>query len=276
MSISTGKLKVLLAWVFAFALCFALVGCGDSGSSPASASGGNASASESAPVDPAEKFVGDWVVAAIETQGLTVVGSFSEAFGEVSSISLAVGSDGTGSLSMGEDTKAFTWELNGDDAIVLTAEDVDDPLNVVYANDALALDMDSDDMPGLLYFTEDGTYGQMKAITQADLSDFAAEADAIGAWKIAGASMYGMSLFGDEASLAAAGITSGDMSLTIEEGGTLQVFGDSASWSFADGSMIVDMTAQGLPALPIKKAGDYLVLDVTEFMGSETLFLFEK
>ena len=67
---------VLVALVCAFAI--ALVGCGGNGTAGESKSGGEGKTAVQ--IDPSEKFIGTWKLAALKTQGVTMVGDFASVF----------------------------------------------------------------------------------------------------------------------------------------------------------------------------------------------------
>ncbi|MBE6471512.1 MAG: hypothetical protein E7000_07405 [Coriobacteriaceae bacterium] len=282
MSGEVSKPRLLLVWAFVAALCLALAGCGGSGSSAASSSGGSesGSASESStapePADPSEKFIGDWKIAAVNTQGMLVVGDFSANFESAADMKLSVKEDGTGSLSLNDESRSFTWKLANDDAISLEVEDVDDPLTVNYADEALTLEMNTDDMAGTMYFTKDGAYAGGKALALADATDITSPDAVTGTWTMCGAGLSGMTMYGDAEALSALGI--GDSTtLVLNEDGSAEAFGTQTTWTAGADGATVNMSFYGSEgAIPMKMIDDYLIIDASEAMNAEMFFLYKK
>ena len=291
---ANGKtIKGLLICICAALLCITLAGCGgsaSSGSASASAASGSASASASAsattPADPAEKFVGDWQIAALQMNDAVVVGDFS-AFGEdaINNMRLTVNADGTGSMVYGGGTAEFAWELADDNTIKIKPQteteglaagvNEDGTINVVFADNCLSISMSDDTYTGAVFFSKDGTYKDVKAVTAADCKPITSESDLIGQWKLAGAGMGGMTVFGDEASIQSLGMPS--ISLSFEEGGKAMLDDQEASWSVsADGAKIEASSMGAQISMPVLTGGDYLVLDLSEMFGTDMCFLFTK
>ena len=225
-------------------------------------------------VDPASNFIGIWELAAAEVGGLTMVGDFSQGADLFGDMRLSVFADGTGNIVMSDESEKFTWELSGDDAIVLKSEGSEDPLTATYDDGVLSFEMNTDEYSGRVYFTQDGSYGDFKVITAADGKTIASEDELVGAWNISAVSMYGMTMYGDPASFKAMGLTDeSSATVTFEAGGTCTIFGSSVPWRVDSTGAAIASDEGESPTIPILASGDSIIVDCTEMMGEEGEFL---
>ncbi len=260
-----GLWKLLLLCACAVAMCLVLSACG----------GGEANSVESSssqPVNPAEKFIGDWQVAAAQSQGITMVGDFSQLIGGSSNMQITINADNTGSMSYNDESFNLTWEQNGDNAIKITPEtttqeiqQVDLTYNAEY--EALEMNLEDAGTAGTILFSRSGAIEGLKAISTANATDITSEADLVGTWKLSSVNMMGVSMYGDADTLAEAMAPSSesiDTTLAIEEGGTASLMGTSATWEAgSDGAAI---SISGV-AIPVQKLDDRLVMDMGGLFG---------
>ena len=260
--------------------CLALAACGGNAASSSASASASASAAESASVssvaaDPSEQFIGDWKLACIEMQGITVTGDYSAILGSESTetMGLTIKEGGTGSMSFAGDATDITWELKGDDTIAVTPTSESssmEAVDVVAKDDSLQMTMSDDELTGTVVFTKDGTWADAKEITADAATAITSESDLIGTWKMSGASMAGMTMYGDADALSAAMGTELDSTLVFEQGGKAKAFGEDATWSIgSDGAVIESSGIQ----IPVKALGDDLVIDGSSFMGGSVTFL---
>lgn len=262
--------------------CLTLAACGGSGSSSSatpSSSSSTAASSSAAPADPAEKFVGDWQLAAVKMNGITVSGDFTEVLGgDSSNVSLSIKKDGTGSLTFKDEPVDITWAQKGDNAITVTPVKESDGItavDVAFENNALTMEMSDDEFTGTLIFTADGKYADAKEITADGAQAITSEDALVGTWKLTGINMMGMSMYGSSEDLAAAMGSVSDTSLTFEKGGTVKAFGQDETWKVGpDGATV---TSNGTE-VPVKAIGDDIVIDASAQLGGaiQILMVFSK
>ena len=250
--------------------CLALAACGGGSASSSSAS----ASSSAAPADPMEKYYGDWKIAAAEVNGVTMSGDFGTLLGEdTSGSTLSVKSDGTGSITFGGESVDFTWAQNTDDSIVITPKTESDSIKtapVKYEDGALKMTMEDNDMTGTLIFTADGTYPGAKEISADAATPITSEAALVGEWKLTGANMMGISMYGSADDLAAVMGGTTDTTLTFEQGGTAKAFGEDATWTV--GSDGASFTMSGT-SIPVKALGDDIVIDASAELGGTMTIL---
>ena len=295
-------LKTLFTCVFISMLCVALAGCGGTAGSSTAAGSAEASSALSAasdagsaeaasepaePANPVDKFIGEWKIAAMQMNAAVVVGDFSM-FGEgnTNNMNMTINDDGTGTMFMFGEDATFTWELADESTLKIKPKtdsgngvqgaNEDGTLDLVYSDEILSFTMKTDERTGTMFFSKDGTYKDMKPFAVADAKPITSEDALIGSWKLAGASMSGMTVYGDEESIEALGMTSLD--LTIEPGGTAKLDDSETTWSIGeDGATIEDDFMGTAVTIPLLSYGDYLVLDFSEATGgTEMTFLLEK
>lgn len=264
--------------------CLALAACGGSASSSAasaSASGSATSASASseaaassaaasssaAAADPQQLFVGEWNMAGLESQGVTMAGDLTPILGE-NKVTLTLNADGSASMIMGEDTIDATWKTTGDTTAEATINEAVVPLS--YKDDAVFLTMESDSFSGVMILTKDGTYANLPTISAEGAKAITSEDAIIGNWSMCGINMMGVSMYGDSATLAEISGDS-DTSLNIEKGGSATLTGEAATWAIdADGASI---TIEGT-TIPLQMLDNgNLVMDMSELLGGTSMIM---
>lgn len=276
----TGKAKALIVGMLAVAMCVVLAACGGSSSGSAASSADSSNSESSSAADLEAKFIGTWKVAAVEVQGMTIVGDFGKSFETVGDMSLTVNQDGTGSIKMADESDDFTWELEGENFIVLAGENLAEGLTVEYKNDMLVFEMNDESFSGKAYFSKDGTFGALKPISAGEGTSVTSKDALVGTWNLAGVSMLGMTLYGDAESLSQLGVGT-DLKLTFNEDGTATAFGEAATWEIGEnGATVVSDPSDSATQMRILTVGDYLALDASEMMGAiggdDMLMLFQK
>ena len=262
--------------------CLALAACGGGASSSAasaSASGSSASASASsaaasssaAAADSQQLFAGEWKMAGVESEGVTMVGDLG-AILDNTEVKLVLNADGSANMVMGDETYDGTWETAGDTAAKVTFNGNVAPL--AYNDNAVFMTMENDSFNGVMILTKDGTYPKLAAIDIENAKAITSESDLVGNWSLSGVNMMGISMYGDAKDLAAvAGDT--DTSFSIEQDGSAKIMGGDATWSVgSDGASI---SIDGV-TVPIKAFdnGD-IVVDMSGIVsGMDVVMVFSK
>lgn len=290
---------VLVALVCAFTI--ALVGCGGNGTAGESNSGGEGETAVQ--IDPSEKFIGTWKLAALKTQGVTMVGDFASVFdipGMASEsidaseidrsqgiVSVTIAQGGTGSMSYFGETVNFTWELSDDETLVASLEqtessDTDESaladtntLSFVYQNGALVATLPMDEQEATMTFTADGTLADLQAIDLSKATAVTSADQLTGTWQMSAMCMMGMTAYADPASLAQiyGGGTDVDVSLTFGDDGLVNFMGSDATLVVDDEGAKIDMTYL---QFPIKQIDDMLIVDTVGLFGADMAFCYTK
>jgi len=296
----------LVAIIAALCLSIAcLAACGGSGSSGSSDSNKQAEetsapaeaapaaetsepAEAAAPAEPAAEpaaqnagFVGSWMIAAAETQGVTMGGNFGDMFGETTgSMGMTIEEGGTGSMAYGEDAIPLTWTQQSDDTIIITVENTgeDGAVNitetpVTLKDGALFMKMETDEMTGTLIFTADGNYADARQITLEGATPVTSEDQLLGTWNLVGVNMAGVSMYGAPEDLSAM-MGGTDMSMTFEEGGVVKMSEAEATWAITDeGAVLTTAGLSGDMECPLLLIGDELAVDYSGIYGGEIEFI---
>ena len=235
----------------------------------ASASAASASASSAAPAS----FAGNWKLAAMIYQGITMSGDFSALAGQDVDISIAIKDDGTGTMTYQGEAADFTWEKKGDNVITLkpTGEDTQ-TLDVTMKDGALFMTAPMENMEAEAIFTTDGVYAGATEIDMSKATPIKSADELVGNWTVCGLSMMGMSMYGDAASLSAvAGDT--DVTATFTKNGKATIMGDEGTFAVdANGATV---TFDGV-SLPIVALGDKVAIDLSEALGTNMVMVFSK
>ena len=269
---TTKKLSILATFLFC-ALVF--VACGDSGSS-SSASSSVAPKSSSAAADPSEKFIGDWMMAGLELQGVTVIGDLSAM--DVGTASLSIAADGTGTVTIDDESAAFTWKQADEDTLSIIVDSkneetiVSDAAKIAYQDDTVHIVIESDSQTGAIIFSKNGSIEGLKMLDMSEATDITSEEALIGTWKVSAASYEGATMYGDSASLSAMN-GSDEMVLVFEEGGRATMLGNEATWSIGENGAVISDSGVDIA---VKALGDDIVMNVGEAYGMEMFMKFSK
>lgn len=280
------RVKMLLA----AALCvttMTAVGCGNNSQQAVSGTTDASTAVEA--VDPSIKFCGEWKLAYIETDGMTIAGDLSgmaELAGEDINITLNLGEDGAGSMVFGSDTFDLTWELVDDNNASITMsggkDDAETPVGSIpaaYEGGELRLDMsnasddtgDGDELAesvseGTMVLTADGKSDRAKNVDIAEATEITSADALVGEWKLSGVGMFGLYMYGNADSVDK---MFGEESavVTFKDDGTCSFIGSDAAYEVtADGAVLVD-DSMGT-SVPIKAYGDDIIVDMSAFFGA--------
>ena len=264
---------LLVSTICAFSL--GLVACG--GSSGSAAAPGEAKTEPEAVekvVDPSEKFLGTWKLAAAETNGIVFVGNFEMALQSADGIVATINEDGTGTLATGDDSSKFNWTLTSDDVMTITNAEADkadgdaatdasddaatddaatgeqseadeiisdtDSMTLTYKDDALILEPKDEEIKMLLTFSKDGTLKDIKPIDYASATPVKETSELVGDWGLGGMSYNGATIYGDVETLGALTGIEGDFTMKVSEDGTAVMFGQPVSLVTEDGVVKVD------------------------------------
>ena len=280
----------LLVWLCSLALCtcgLTLAACGSAGSegggdavvteeeAPQEEAKQEEAKQEEAPVDPNEKFLGEWKLALMESQGLSITGDLSEMLGATSGVVLKINEDSTGSLALGDEGGDFTWDLRDDNTITMviedsTSEDAETTsVDVAYADDVLSFELKDEENDARLSFTKDGTIEGYDSVTVDTLTDFSSNDQLVGSWNMCGITMGTMTAYGDPETIASlSGLDSVD--LEFSEDGTTTFNGSSVNWGIGENGAYME---NGTDQVSLKASGDYLVMDMTEYLGKDSPML---
>ena len=284
-----GKVPVVpiaIAVVAVIAIILIVVFVAKPGSQPAASSASSASASASAsqqasaPAGSADKFVGDWKLAGVETQGVSICGDVSNVLGFEGALSIA--KDGTGSLDVDKEKVTFNWEQAGDDAITLNSLTGDsnnmlqDNFTVSYKDEAISFTMKADGMEGSMIFTKDGTVKWMREISM-DNAEGISSSDVLNGttWNLTGVAMQGVSMYGDAEAIGSFMPSSmASTSVKFKKDGTVNLMGEDATWKITNKGNAV-ITA-GSEKVTVKKLGDDIVIDLSDYVATDLVMLLSK
>lgn len=248
---------------------FAFTACGSGSGTEAGEDDTRSATTEAA--DPADKFVGKWILAAAESQGITMAGDFGKMMGIEDEGMIKINEDGTGKISLGDDPVKLTWTQKSDDTITLKAEEetdaVEDEVDLVYKDESLRMTMEEDGKEGTAIFTHDGTYSEARIINMEEAQLITSEKELIGTWKLAGMNLYGISIYGDPEKLAE--MSGGeDMKITFNEDGTADLNGEKGKWEVTEeGATLTFSDTSGDHKSPVKKLDDEIAIDMTDSFG---------
>ena len=262
-----------------------LAACGGGGGT-GDAGDGTGTAETQKDVDPAEKFTGDWKLAAAESQGVYMAGNFTELL-ELSdegngNVTLTVNADKTGVINLGDESAGFTWELKSDDVMTITpqtdTDKVGETADISYKEDALWLTIEQDEQEASLIYTKDGIFPDAKDFRLSDATPITSDKDLIGKWSLSGLKLMGIAMYGEgEALKNAANGT--DMYIDFKEDGKAEISnGSGGSWEVdSEGAAITYSDSMGTHTLPVLKLGDDIVVDSSELLnGNEYLMVLSK
>ena len=262
-----------------------LAACGGGGGTgDAGDSAGTAETQKDA--DPAEKFTGDWKLAAAESQGVYMAGNFTELL-ELSdegngNVTLTVNADKTGVINLGDESAGFTWEMKSDDVMTITpqtdTDKVGETADISYKKDALWLTIEQDEQEASLIYTKDGIFPDAKDFRLSDATPITSDKDLIGKWSLSGLKLMGIAMYGEGEALKNA--TNGtDMYIDFKEDGKAEISnGSGGSWEVnSEGAAITYSDSMGTHTLPVLKLGDDIVVDSSELLnGNEYLMVLSK
>lgn len=227
-----------------------------------------------------EKFAGEWKLAKAESRGVTISGNFSSMFGSEAGMSISLGAGGAGSMAFDGNTPDVTWELTGDDSIVIKpiegkSDDVVPTMAATYdkADDAIVVDLHTDDFEGTVTFSRDGTLKSMPDLDLGAATAITSADQVAGTWSICGVRMSGAVVRGDSAAVSQMMGGSYDPTLIVNADGTVVLNGgesDGARLVVDENGAAID---DGTFAMPVKMLGKNLVLDMTELMGGTTTYM---
>ena len=262
--------------------CLALAACGGSASSSAasaSASGSAASAStaasassaaassSAAATDPQQLFAGEWKLAGLQSQGVTMVGDLGAILGN-GEVRFVLNADGSASVTMGEDTADATWKTTGDTTAEITVNDNAVPLS--YEDGAILVTMENDGFNGTMILTKDGTYAKLTTIDAEGATAITSESALIGNWNLCGVNMMGVSMYGSAEDLAAVSGDS-DMTLVIEQGGSAKIMGGDATWSVGSDGASISIDGVTIPVQALDNGN--LIVDASGITGGMSVVL---
>lgn len=229
-------------------------------------------------VDPAEKFVGDWKLAYIEVNGVTMAGDLSQMFGDTEIPTLAIDKNGTGSMALNDDEGTLTWKLVDDNSISIVMDNSEEKKEIPVTYDeqkaTLSLTMEDDSMSGTLFFTADGTSKDVVAIDISQAKDITSADEIAGEWKMSGAGMNGMFMYGDAETIASISGGDFDPALSITADGKITLNGSTLDITIDENGASVGV--EGVSLISLKTYEDKLVMDISSVMGSPFFVLYSK
>ena len=277
-------LTVLLAICVIMSMGMLAACGGGGGTGDAGDSAGTAETQKDA--DPAEKFTGDWKLAAAESQGVYMAGNFTELL-ELSdegngNVTLTVNADKTGVINLGDESAGFTWEMKSDDVMTITpqtdTDKVGETADISYKKDALWLTIEQEEQEASLIYTKDGIFPGAKDFRLSDATPITSDKELIGKWSLSGLKLMGIAMYGEGEALKNA--TNGtDMYIDFKEDGKAEIStGSGGRWEVnSEGSAITYSDSMGTHTLPVLKLGDDIVVDSSELLnGNEYLMVLSK
>ncbi len=280
------KYVAIVCAAMLFVCCLALGAC-SGGASSSAASGSASAASASASSASAQaSFAGDWKLAAVETQGITMAGDLEAVLGQGNNLSLSIKEDGTGTMTFGGETADFKWEQKDASTITVKPEAQADSsassassesttqktADVTMKDGALFMALEEDSFSGNAIFTKDGTYADAKIIKTDEAKPITSADSLVGTWTLCGMNMMGISMYGDAKALSAmAGDT--DTTMVFDKDGKVTMMGSEAQYTVgADGASITE----GSTSIPVKALGDDIIIDMSDMLGMEMVMVFSK
>lgn len=284
--------RLLVLWMSLLCVCgLALPACG--GSSGA-ANGEDAKASAVA-ADPAEKFYGTWKLAAMRSKNLTIVGDFSMFTGgeEGEAPTMVIEKGGTGAISLDSESRSLTWELSNDNTISVTPEKQDDAqdeddaddgaevdvdtiktLDFVYGDEGLTAKYEDEETAYELVFNETGTLADGPEIDLEKAENFATLDELTGTWNLVAMKLAGATMYGEPEDLAEIyADSSNSATFEVAADGSATLFDQSCKCTVGENGASIDFVFY---QIPIKHVGDYAIVDMSEFMGTEIAFCYKK
>lgn len=255
------------------------------GSSPAETSDEPAKteAVEVVKEDPAKKFVGDWKLAAAETNGVKLVGDIASVMGAEATMEFSFKDDGKGTFSFNGESVDVTWELKDDDNITIEieqaasdedqGEEESEPtiITATYKDDELSVDME--EYGGTMVFTTTGKSKQYAEIVADDATDITSKDALVGAWKLTGMNLMGISVYGDSESLGSFAGQSFDANITFEADGTGKLADTDITWEIGDNGATLSIHES---TASIKQLDSQLLIDLTGATGMNLALLYTK
>lgn len=263
-------------------LSLGLVACSCSKSSESSAPAEEAASAS------ADKFYGTWKMAAMQSQGLVLVGDLSQMADVDIDMELTIAEGGGAKMSVDDETSNLTWKLIDDDTISIAAakaEDEsegeetvlgdDDAVELTYQGGTLVMQMENEGKTVDVSFTPDGTLEGFSAITVASAVPITSADGLAGTWGLTGMNMLGVSMFGDTETLTSALSSSGesDYTLVLNEDGTGTLLGQPIEWKVTDTGAV--LTSDGAEIALLDRNGELLV-DMSGTISIEMCMLFGK
>ena len=291
------KKRFLVFWMSLLCVCgLGLAACGGKSDSGVDSGG----AVEEVVVDPSEKFLGSWELAAMEFQNITVVGDISsvvglvdEEMGEASEsgklMVFEFKDDKTGVVTFAGDTATFTWELADDNTVTVTpdkkeadeeADDAEDAItqrtiDFAYEDDALTGEFEANENTYHMTLTKDGTLPGAPVIDLDSANGVTSKDQLVGTWNLAGMQFVGAAMYGKTEDLAAM-YGNEDVSAALEIGddtSSVKFMGEDCSLTESDGGICIDIV---IAQLPFKMVGDYLVVDLSPLVDAEIALIYAK
>lgn len=254
-------------------------------------------------VDPAEDFYGEWQLAAIKSQGLTMVGDLTELLEASETLKVNIEKGGEARMSFDGDTVVCTWEQKSDSTIVLKTPDetdgADDAADNAGAEDAvegaedavegmteegneveftledgvLTVTSFTDEFDGTLYFSADGKLADYPAVDPADIAAVESVDAAVGDWALVGMYFMNATAYG-EADAMSTMIGEGNETIAISEDGAVEMMGGTVALVTGDDGGYIDVNGQA--QLPVGTLGDYLTVDFTQALGENAILIYKK
>lgn len=262
------------------ALCgfvFAACGSGDADSTRAGTSPSGPTEPDAASV--AERtalFTGEWKLAALKMDDLTMAGDFSQVLGSSEGSVIVLNEDGTGTFDLAGNAADVTWKVTGQRAasIVVTGEEGSGEVKAIVKDGVMSLRMESDQASSsTLLYSHDGIIESAPRISAADATPITSLDGLVGEWKIAGNVASGMTATGPPKSLSALMGQSDPINMTIEEDGTTTILGDTVEVVITDDGAVLE--ADGVQ-IPVRAYGEDIMFDATELFGTESILVFSR
>ena len=199
-----------------------------------------------------------------------MAGDFSQLLGNEANMTISLKEGGTGSAVVNDETQDITWKAENDSTVSMVADG--STITGVVEDGIMKVEMQDSNFTGEMLLSKDGTVPAIKEITADGAQAITSEDALVGAWKLSGLNIAGMTAYGDAEQLAqlAGGA---DTSMTIEKGGTGTLMGETVEWSVGADGAAVSMSGF---EIPVMASGDEVMIDLSEAFGGTFIMLFSK
>ena len=284
------KKRMVVLWVSLLCLCgLFLPSCGGSAGTEEKDSPAKDSPAAEVAVDPAEKFYGTWKLAAMKSQNLTIVGDFSMFMDaeDGETIVMVIEKGGAGTISLGEDSHALTWELADDNTLSVKpdkpAEDEDEAadgspmslekLDFVYGDDGITATYEDEEVSYAMVFTESGSLADEPEVDMTKATDVTSLDELAGTWSLSTLKYGGATMYGAPEDLAAMYGDDVDTVLEIAADGSSRFLGQDSTVTVGEDGASIDYV---IYQIPVRLLGDDIAINMGELLGIDLVFIFSK
>lgn len=236
-------------------LGLSLVACGGGGTQKSA----DQTTEKPAATTDAASFEGTWKLAAVELDGVTVTGDFSNQFGVPEGNSITIDAGGTGAIVTGDEKVDLTWTSSGETTISISDEYDPADTTATLEDDTLIL-TSATKTDSTMVYTKDGVYPQKPEFDFEGIAIDSADG-LMGAWDFCALrnTDYGDFLaWGDAEPLAKWGGLPGSQ-LVFDDGGKGTLLGHDMEWSLSESGVVIVVKDSNQPAKVTKDADGRII-----------------